>query len=98
MLQPHDHYRKQTHRSATYAPFLEPYRQAEFADAVRSLLSTDGYPLTGDDPLASLARNAARTLIETGVLRASGYQDRQRGTGGACPVTSHRGQRTRPGR
>jgi hypothetical protein len=32
------------------------------------------------------------------VLHAFGYLDRQRGTGGACLVISHRGQRTEAGR
>jgi hypothetical protein len=32
------------------------------------------------------------------VLHASGYLDRQPGTGGACLVTGHRGQRTEAGR
>ena len=32
------------------------------------------------------------------VLHAFGYLDRQRGTGGTCLVTSHRGQRTEAGR
>ncbi len=43
--------------------------QAEFAAAVRPLLSADGYPLADGAPL-----------------------------GGACFVTSHRGQRTGAGR
>jgi len=72
--------------------------QAEFAGAVRGPLSTGGDPLTGDEPLASLARDAVRTLFEAGVLRVSGYQDRQHGTGGVCLVTSRRGQRTEAGR
>ena len=32
------------------------------------------------------------------VLRAFGYLDRQRGTGGACLVSGHRGRRTEAGR
>ncbi len=60
---------------------------AEYADAVRGLLGADGFPLTGDDPLAPMA----------GVLPAFGCLDR-RGTGGAYPVTSRRGQRTGAGR
>ncbi len=60
---------------------------AEYADAVRGLLSTDDFSPTGDDPLAPMA----------GVLPAFGYLDR-RGTGGACPVTSCRGQRMGAGR
>jgi hypothetical protein len=39
---------------------------AGFADAVRGLLSADDYPLAGDDPLAPLARDAARTPVEAG--------------------------------
>jgi hypothetical protein len=38
-------------------------QQSEFADAVRGRLSADGYPLVGDNPLAPLARAAARTLV-----------------------------------
>jgi hypothetical protein len=40
--------------------------QAESAGAVRGLLSADGYPLVGDDSLAPLAANVARTLVEAG--------------------------------
>ena len=138
--------------------------QAEFAGAARGLLSADGYPLAEDNPLAPLARDVARTLVEAGftlhhcdrydplwrlggvclmpipaesgtgrsaiaisrtthdllpdqdwratcshtcqllnaalgsVLHAFRYLDRQRGTGGACLVTGHRGQRTEAGR
>ena len=39
-------------------------RQAEPADAVRGLLSSDGDPLGGDDPLDPLARGAARIIFE----------------------------------
>ncbi len=60
---------------------------AEYAGAVRGLLGADGFPLTGDDPLAAM----------TGVLHISGCLDR-RGTGGAHPMTSRRGQRTGAGR
>ncbi len=60
---------------------------AESVGAVRSLLSANAFPLIDDDPLAPLA----------GVLHASGYLDR-RGTGGTCPVTRCRGQRTGVGR
>jgi hypothetical protein len=41
--------------------------RAESAEAARGVLSADGYPLAGDDPLAPLARDVARTLIEAGV-------------------------------
>lgn len=40
--------------------------QAESVGAVRDLLSADGYSLAGDYPLAPLARDAARTLVEAG--------------------------------
>ena len=40
--------------------------RAEFTEAVRRLLGADGYPLTNDDPLAPLARDVARFLVETG--------------------------------
>ena len=70
-------------------------RQEEFADAARGPLSTDSYPLAGDDPLAPLPHYAARTLIEAGALRAFGYPDRP-----ACArlIIGRRGQRTAAGR
>ena len=65
--------------------------QAESADAVRGLLSADGYPLVGDYPLGSLARNVARILVETGfTLHHRGRDD---------PLYRLRGgQRTEAGR
>ena len=72
--------------------------QAEVADAIPGLHGADDRPLVRDDPLAALARDVACTLAEAGVLHASGCPDRQRDTGGACPVISCRGQRTGAGR
>ncbi len=73
-------------------------RQAGPADAVRGLLSTEGGPLAGDDPLDPLARDADRTLFEAGVLRAPGHSSGQGGTAAVRPVTSRRGQRMGAGR
>jgi hypothetical protein len=39
--------------------------QAEFAGPARGLLSADGYPPAGDDPLAPLARDVARTPVSS---------------------------------
>ncbi len=38
------------------------------------------------------------SAVPGGVLHAPGYPDRQSGTGSACHVTGHRGQRTEAGR
>ncbi len=56
--------------------------RAACATAVRGLLSDDGYPLAGDDPLVPVARDVARTL----------------GTGGAWLITGHPSWRTGAGR
>ncbi len=39
---------------------------AEFAGAARGVLSADGYLLADGDPLAPLARDVARTVVEAG--------------------------------
>jgi hypothetical protein len=40
---------------------------AELAQAVSGLVRTDGYPLAASDPLAPLARDIARSLVEAGL-------------------------------
>jgi hypothetical protein len=51
-------------------PYLAPLRaaasQAELAEASRGLLSAGGYPFAEGDPLATPARDAARSLTEAG--------------------------------
>ena len=51
-------------------PDLGPLRaaaeRAELADAVTSLTGADGYRLADTDPLAPLARDIARSLVEAG--------------------------------
>ena len=61
--------------------------QAESADAVRGLLSADGYSLASDYPLGSRTCNVARTLAEVGFTLH--HRDRYRLRGG---------QRTEAGR
>jgi hypothetical protein len=84
-------------------PDLAPLRgaasQAEFAEAVRGLLSADGYPLAEGDPPASLARDVARSLIEAGfTLHHCNQDDPLYRLGGVCVMpspgesgTGHRG-------
>ena len=45
----------------------------------------------------ALAALMVCALSGAGALRAPGYQDRQDGTGGACPATSYHGHRTEAG-
>ena len=53
-----------------HQPDLGPLRaaaeSAELAQAVSGLVRTDGYPLADSDPLAPLARDIARSLVEAG--------------------------------
>jgi hypothetical protein len=63
-------------------------QRPEFAYAVRGRLSTDGCPLAGDDPLAPMARDAARTLVAGFTLyhydRYDSLRPVPRGIPGAC--------------
>jgi hypothetical protein len=72
--------------------------QAEFAGAVRGVLSADGYPLAGDDRHHLSPHRDLMNMVLAGVLHAFGYPVRQIGTGGAWLVAGHRGQRTGAGR
>ena len=81
------------------APLRAAASQAEFAEAVRGVLSADGYPLAEGDPPASLVRDVARSLIEAGfTLHQCDQHDPLYRLGGVClmPIpgesgTGHRG-------
>jgi hypothetical protein len=62
--------------------------QAEFADAVRGLLSADGCRQAGGDPLAPLGRDGARTLVEAGfTLHHCDRHDPLWRLGGVCLIS-----------
>jgi hypothetical protein len=76
------------------APLHAAASQAEFAEAVRGLVSADGYPLADDDPLAPLARDVARSLVEAGfTLHHCDRHDPLYRLGGVClmPIPAESG-------
>ena len=85
-------------RSICAPPDLGPLRavaeRAELADAVASLTGTDGYRLADTDPLAPLARDVARSLVEAGfTLHHCARTHPRYRLGGVCllPIPDHYG-------
>jgi len=77
-------------------PDLRPLRalaeRAEFADAVAGLTDADGYRLASSHPLASLARDIARRLVEAGfTLHHCAHTHPGYRLGGVCllPIRAH---------
>ena len=72
-----------------HQPDLGPLRAAseaaELAQAVSGLVSADGYRLADSDPLAPLARDIARSMIEAGLpLHHCASHDLRYRLGGIC--------------
>ncbi len=79
-------------------PDLGPLRavaeHAELADAIARLTGADGYRLAGTDPLAPLARDVARSLVEAGfTLHHCARTHPRYRLGGVCllPMPEHYG-------
>jgi hypothetical protein len=76
------------------APLRAAASQAESAEAFQGLLSADGYPLAEGDPLATPARDVARSLTRAGfTLHHCDRYDLRYWLGGVClmPVPAQSG-------